>query len=61
MNFERGEFLGRILDDLEVFRKARPHHSSDGIDRTDRGRGHRLVGESDAEVWYEAPSVRIFD
>jgi hypothetical protein len=24
--------------------------SSDGIDRADRGRGHRLASESDAEV-----------
>jgi hypothetical protein len=61
MNLERGEFLGRILDDLEAFRKPRPHHSSEGIDRRHRGRGHRLVAESDAEVGYEAPSVRIFD
>jgi len=37
------------------------HHSSDGIERRDRGRGRRLVGESDAELGYEALSVRIFD
>jgi hypothetical protein len=41
--------------------KPHSHHSSDGIDWTDRGHGHRLAGESDAELGYEAPSVRIFD
>jgi hypothetical protein len=34
---------------------------SEGIYRTARGRGARLVIESDAEVTYEAPAVRIFN
>jgi hypothetical protein len=38
-----------------------PHHSSYGIERRDRGSGHRLVGENDAELGYKALSVRIFD
>jgi hypothetical protein len=38
-----------------------PPPSPDGIDRTARGRGQRLVGERDAELGYETPSVRIFD
>src|SRR5580693_1315783 len=46
----------------DVFKQLfQTHHSSDGIDRTDRGRGHRLVGGSDAELGYEALCVRIFD
>ena len=32
----------------------------DGIDPTGRRRGHRPVGENDAEVGYEASSERIF-
>ena len=43
-------------------KKPRPdQRSSDGIDRTGRGRGPWLVFQSDTKVGYEAPSLRIFD